>query len=123
MTQTRGSLYILTGLMLGIGIGLIYAWLIHPLGMGNSTPGSLRIQDKDRYRALTALGFVSSGDLVRAKARLELLGDSDPARSVQDQADRLSAFGETNEVTALKLLARALKGNVSGNQPEIAQSP
>ena len=123
MKQTRGSMYILTGLVLGIGIGLIYAWLIHPVDMGSSSPGNLRVGDKDQYRALTALAFVSSGDLVRAKARLELLGDSDLSRGVQEQANRLSTLGETNEVTALKLLARALKGNGTGQQPGSTRSP
>jgi hypothetical protein len=121
--QTRGSLYILTALILGIGLGLIYSWLIHPVAIGNGSPGSLRATDKDQYRVVTALAFVSNGDLVRAKARLDLLRDPDPTWSVQDQADRLSVLGETNEVTALRLLARALMQNHSSEQPEITQSP
>jgi hypothetical protein len=108
MNQRRGSLYLLTGLILGIGLGLIYAWMIHPPEMKDTMPGALASEEKDQYRALIALAFVSSGDLVRAQARLELLGDADPYTSLVDQVQRMAPNGETSEVTALRLLAEAI---------------
>jgi hypothetical protein len=111
MKQTRGSLYLLTGLLLGIALGLIYAWVIHPVAIMDTQPKSLQASYKDQYRAQIASAFVSTGDLVRARARLELLGDENPHQSVVDQAEQMAAMGETAEVTALRLLATALEQN------------
>jgi hypothetical protein len=111
MKQTRGSLYLLTGLLLGIALGLIYAWVIHPVAIIDTQPESLQAPYKDQYRAQIATAFVSTGDLVRARARLELLGDESPYQSVVDQAEHLAVMGETAEVTALRLLATALEQN------------
>jgi len=111
MRQSRGSLYLFTGLLLGIGLGLAFAWLVKPIELQDVHPNSLQTQYKDQYRELAALAFVSNGDLVRAKARLGLLGDDDPQRSVQEHLGRLAGQGETSEVTALRLLLAALEQN------------
>jgi hypothetical protein len=111
MRQTRGSLYLITGLLLGIALGLAFAWLIKPVDLQDALPNSLQAQYKDQYRELAALAFISNGDLVRAKARLALLGDENPQRSVQEQLARLAVQGETSEVTALRLLLAALEQN------------
>jgi hypothetical protein len=111
MKQTRGSLYLLTGLILGIALGLVYAWVIHPSGIVDTTPDRLQDSAKDQYRAQIAIAFVSTGDLVRARSRLELLGDEGPYQSVLEQAERMAVKGETAEVTALRLLAIALQQN------------
>jgi hypothetical protein len=111
MKQTRGSLYLLTGLILGIALGLVYAWMIHPASVANAKPDSLQAPYKDQYRTQIAKAFVSTGDLVRARARLDLLGDENPYQGLIDQAERLAVMGETAEVTALRLLATALDQN------------
>jgi hypothetical protein len=111
MKQTRGSLYLLTGLVLGIALGLIYAWIISPAAVVDTKPDSLQASSKDQYRSQIALAFVSTGDLVRASARLDLLGDENPCQSVLAQAEHLALGGETAEVTALRLLATALNQN------------
>jgi hypothetical protein len=117
MKQRRGSLYLLTGLILGLALGLIYAWLIQPQSLQVTNPGSLRSTEKDTYRALIAAAFVSNGDLVRATSRLELLGDHPPYQAVLEQAERLGANGETNEATMLRLLAAALSRYSSPTPP------
>jgi hypothetical protein len=111
MKQTRGSLYLLTGLILGIALGLVYAWMIHPVAIVDTKPHSLQASFKDQYRSQIATAFVATGDLVRARARLELLGDENPYQTVVDQAEHMAVMGETAEVTALRLLATALNQN------------
>lgn len=111
MKQRRGSLYLFTGLILGIALGLAYAWVISPARMMNTAPSNLQASAKDQFRTLVAMAFLSNGDLVRARARLELLKDADPYKSLIDQADRLSVTGMTGEATALRLLATALSQN------------
>ena len=114
MKQRRGSLYLLTGLILGIILGLVFSWIVYPANAKDSSPRSLQPAQKDQYRALIAMAFVSNGDLVRARARLNLLGDPDPYVSLLEQAKQMAAFGETSEVTSLRLLAEALAKNPIG---------
>lgn len=109
MRQQRGQWYLLTGLLLGIGLGLVIAWVFFPGEYQNFKPTSLRQEEKDEYRLLVASSFVANGDLVRAKARLELLGDPNPYESISEQASRIAASGlYPDQARALQLLAAAL---------------
>lgn len=109
MREDRGPWYILTGLLLGLVIGLGYAWLFQPLQYTETSPVSLRADFKDHYRTLIALAYASNGDLVRARARLDLLQDENVTQLLTGQAQRKLADGSPqNEARALSLLAVAL---------------
>jgi hypothetical protein len=102
----RGSWYLLTGLVFGILMGLFYAWWIRPVSYTNTSPASLRADFKDQYRALIAAAYLANGDLVRAKARLDLLKDADVYRTLAEQAQHMLAEGSSAEdARALGLLA------------------
>lgn len=119
MRENRGPWYLLTGLALGLIIGLAYAWLVRPVQYTNTAPASLRSDFKDQYRVLIASAYASNGDLVRARARLELLQDEDAAKILAEQAQRkLAQDGSTSEARALGLLAVAL-----GEAPPTAIQP
>ncbi len=116
MREKRGSWYLLTGLILGILIGLVLAWMLPPTAVSNSGPNSLRQDYKDAYRALVALAFDATGDQKRANARLELLGDEDIAGVLAAQSQRYLAEGYSyTEALALARLSAAL-----GQVPEPA---
>jgi hypothetical protein len=105
----RGHWYLLTGFVIGIVLGLVYAWLIAPQERPDTSPASLQPEFKDQFRAMIASAFVATGDLTRAEARLKYLGDSDITRVLSEQAQR--TLGEGNsplEAQALGLLAVAL---------------
>jgi hypothetical protein len=109
MNENRGSWYLLTGVLIGLAIGVVYAWLFRPVQYVNTSPASLQIEDKDKYRALIALAYEADGDLVRAKARLALLKDADVFTSLSEQAQRWLAEGSApEEARALGLLSVAL---------------
>lgn len=109
MNEERGSWYLLTGLVLGLALGLIYAWVIQPARGGNTLPSELPIPDKEHYRALVAAAYAANGDLLRAEARLEQLGDNDMYTAVAEQAQRaLSEDPSSEQARALGLLALAL---------------
>lgn len=109
MRENRGPWYLLTGLVLGGLLGLAYAWLVQPVRYTNTTPASLRSDFKDRYRALIASAYQANDNLVRAKARLELLEDLDMYRALAEQAQRtLAGGGDAQEARALGELAVAL---------------
>jgi hypothetical protein len=107
--ERRGPWYLITGIILGVALGLVYAWLVSPIAYVDTPPVSLRADYKDQYRTLIALAYASNGDLGRARARLALLGDPDPGPLVASQATRAAAQNHPlSEIQALALLAEAL---------------
>lgn len=119
MKDPRGSLYLLTGLILGLALGVGYAWLWQPVEYVDTSPASLRADFKGRYRALIAMAYAANGDLVRARARLNLLQDRDVYRTLAEQAQQTLAEGQSlDEARALGLLAVSL-----GKAPGSAGTP
>ena len=82
MREERGSWYLLTGLVIGIVLGLLYAWVVSPIEYVDTSPNTLRSDYQDTYRLNIALAYQATGDLARAQARLNLLGDEDSALAV-----------------------------------------
>jgi uncharacterized membrane-anchored protein YhcB (DUF1043 family) len=110
MNERRGSWYLLTGLVIGVVLGVLYAWFIQPAPNKDVSPAALQAESKDQYRTMIAIAFVADGDLVRARARLELLHEADLYRALAEQAQRLLAAGKSAEdARALGILANALK--------------
>jgi hypothetical protein len=121
MRDERGPWYLLTGLLIGAVFGLGYAWFYAPVLYVDASPAALSEKYKDHYRALISAAFLSNGDLTRARARLDLLDDPDPARSLAVQAQRaLAERAPEAEVNALGMLAVALAG---GELPAAVISP
>lgn len=113
MKEERGPWYLLTGLVLGFIIGIIYALRIAPVEFVDTSPGMFNAEHKAQYRALIAAAFASDGNLPRAEKRLSLLEDKDPARELTLQAQQALVDGRPeSEARALGLLAIALsEGN------------
>jgi hypothetical protein len=100
-------------LLIGLGLGLVYSWVISPLGVSNAEPTTLRADFKDQYRSLIAAAYAATGNLPRAQARLALLRDSNPVESLNGQAQRMQASSQSFERTdQLVALALALDGNI-----------
>jgi len=109
MREERGPWYLLTGLVIGIVLGLLYAWIVSPIEYVDTTPNTLRADYQDHYRLTIAIAFQSTGDLARAQARLNLLGDDDSALALAEQAQRHRGEGGTaDEAQALANLAAIL---------------
>ena len=92
-SQKRSSWYLLTGIILGLILGLAYAWLINPVIYKSGPPAALGEVDKDFYRVTIAQVFWVTGDLERASLRLVLLEDPDPVDALGAQAQRALATG------------------------------
>jgi hypothetical protein len=117
MREKKGQWYLLTGILIGFLAGLAIAWIIQPVEYTDTSPASLQPTYKDRYRVLIAKAYTASGDLVRAKARLELLGDENPLQALTEQAQRTLAEGSSpEEARSLSLLALAI-GQTPPGQP------
>jgi hypothetical protein len=102
---------ILLALVVGIGVGLVYAWMISPLRVTNADPGTLHEDFKNQYRSAIAAAYAASGNLPRALARLQLLKDPDPLEALNAQAQQVLARGESARVAdQVAALAVALEG-------------
>jgi len=116
--EDRGNLYLVTGIVIGLVLGLLFAWVIQPVEYLDTPPDSLKEIYKDQYRAVIASAYEANQDIVRAKARLELLGDEDIHRAVAEQAQVLLADGGTpQEAQALGRLAAALSKTMPISSP------
>jgi hypothetical protein len=118
--KNRGHWYLLTGLILGIILGLMFTWLIQPVEYTETEPATLRDDFKNQYRAMIALAYIGNQDIVRAKARLDLLGDDDQFKVLSEQAQMtLAENGSIEEARALGLLAVALGSELSMTTPSL----
>ena len=79
MNDERGPWYLLTGLIIGIAFGLIYAWAISPVQYVDTNPSTLRSDFQTAYINVIAAAYVSTGDQFRTQARLSLLENPDIA--------------------------------------------
>lgn len=100
---------IVLALLAGIGLGLVYAWMISPLRVTDADPSILRADFKDQYRSAIAAAYTASGNLPRAQARLKLLQDTNPIDVLNAQAQRMLAQGQAAQAAdQVAALARAL---------------
>src|SRR4030042_4793942 len=70
MSRWIGFLIAIAG---GIGLGLIYGWVINPIEYVDTSPGTLKFDYKTDYVLMVAETFRSDGDLPAAARRLALL--------------------------------------------------
>jgi hypothetical protein len=102
--------YFILALLAGFGLGLAYSWLISPVSYVDANTALLRADFKDQYRIVIAASYSTSHDLARARARLELLSDTDPIGELSAQAQRMLGAGESFEnVQPLAQLATDLQ--------------
>ena len=98
-------------LIVGFGVGLAYAWVISPVQYVDAEPIALRDDFKDHFRSAIAAAYASNEDLERARARLVLLGDTNPSQALTAQAQRMLAIGESpDSIQQVARLAAALQG-------------
>jgi len=101
--------YLLTGLILGVVLGLLFSLRISPVQYVDTAPKVLRAADKDAYRILVALSYQANGDLGRASQRLAQLRDPAPDGGLTDLAQRLVTDESKIETArAVALLASAM---------------
>lgn len=109
MNENRGSWYLLTGIIIGIGLGLLVSWIWWPTQYRDNAPASLSEEYKDRYRAMIAAAYMATGDIERARSRLILFGDADMGASLIAQAQRGLVEGcPEAEIRSLSLLGLSI---------------
>jgi hypothetical protein len=118
MNENKPPIYLVTGLIIGLGLGLLISVILFPTHSGEGSPSQLSSRDKSIYRGLAAQAFSVDSNLQRASARLALLEDEDPARELAAEAQRMLAEGKPMaEAEVLARLASALQASGSSEIP------
>jgi len=104
---------ILLALLAGLGLGLVYSWMISPLRIFDTEPVALRADFKDQFRSVIAASYAATGNLPRAQIRLALLKDIDLVEALNAQAQRTIASGQFVQADQLAALAFAIENGAS----------
>ena len=109
ITSLASTSLLLVGLLVGIGSGLYYAWIVEPVSFTQVSPGRLEESLRRDYLYLISQGFANDGNVARARQRLASLGSEDMAEMV---ADELALYVRTGrsaaDVANMAQLAAAL---------------
>ncbi|MCS7178521.1 MAG: hypothetical protein RML46_05155 [Anaerolineae bacterium] len=109
MSRLGYFLPLVLGLALGLALGLVYAWLIDPVQLYNTTPPLLRSDYRHEWIRLAALGYVADGDMDRALIRLRGLSKKDIQDALAAMIEAYAAHGQpAPTMRRLSLLARRL---------------
>ena len=110
----KAALLALVALAIGVGLGLLYSWVISPVQYTDTGPNALRADYQAAYVQLAARAFAVDGNLGRARTRLALLGWADAGQTAALLAQQLAAAGAADaEVRPVAQLADALSGRLS----------
>jgi hypothetical protein len=114
---------LLAALAVGVGLGLLYSWVISPVKIVDTAPEALHPDAQTAYVHLVARAYAADHDLGRARTRLALLGWGEPAEAVTALAQRLAAEGRPGSIVQpVALLAAALgAGPATPTPPAVAE--
>ncbi len=103
--------WVIVMLATGIGLGLLYGWVIDPVDFVDLTPETLRADFRADYILMVAEAYQSEKDLDLAARRLAIFG-SDPPAAIAAQALQFgpSAGFSPSEISALEALVQGLRG-------------
>ena len=103
------QVFLVTGLVVGLLLGLVYTWGIAPVEFVNTHPALLRTDYRWTWVRLAALSYAADGDLARARARLDMLEQEDVAGAIEDLIEEYAAAGRpADTLRSLTTLAQAL---------------
>jgi hypothetical protein len=121
VSQGKPPIYLATGLLLGLGLGVLISVVLFPTRLGEGSPSQLSVEDKRTYREMVAQAFAVDNNLERASARLALLGDEDRGQELAAEAQRMLAEGKPlADAEILARLASALQSlNAPGSPQEV----
>jgi hypothetical protein len=101
---------ILIALLLGIGLGLVYGWILNPVQFTDIQPEALRVDYRTDYVLMVAEAYRSEQNEEMAARRLAILGSQSPVilTSQAYSYAREASFPE-EDLLALQELAIALQ--------------
>ena len=117
-TKSQSNWYLLTGLIIGLLLGLVFSTLVFPAENAQALPNELNDAAKAEYRTMIATAYAANQDFDRALSRLELLKDPDPLGALTAQAQNMLANGASDHAAkALAELASQLSLHLTSPNP------
>ena len=117
-TKSKSNWYLLTGLIVGLLLGLVFSTLVFPAENAQALPNELNDVAKAEYRTMIATAYAANQDFDRALSRLELLKDPDPLAALTAQAQNMLANGDSEHAAkALAELASQLSQHLTPKIP------
>lgn len=98
-------------LIIGVGVGLLYGWVISPVEYVDTMPESLRDDYQTDYVLMIAEAYQAEKDLALAVQRLTFLGEASPKSVAQQAMDfAVKADYAPTDLGLLRDLSDALQG-------------
>lgn len=117
---SKNIIAIVTALALGVGLGLVYGWVIEPVEFTDVTPDLLREDYRVDYVLMTAEAYQNDFDSEAAARRLAVLGSNAPSSYVVSAIEYANSNSFTpKELEALQTLLTAMQTY----QPGTDQTP
>lgn len=101
---------LITGLAIGLVLGLLYGWVIRPVEYVDTTPNTLRADYRADFVLMIAEIYSGDSDLDSALSRLALLGSQPPLETVLEAIDSsIETDRPRSELEVLNQLANQLR--------------
>jgi hypothetical protein len=106
-------------ILVGVGLGVAYGWVINPPGDVNTSPETLRVDYITDYVLMVAESYEFNGDLALAISRLAVLGNPSPETSVQEAVDFALQVGYLeSDIVLIETLLNDLRDGFSPAETE-----
>ncbi len=99
---------VVLALVIGVALGLAYAWLIEPVTFSESSPAQVMKSYREAWLIMAAEAYAQDGDWERTQARVNALHDADLSQTLISVFDRYQANGPNSTARALARLADRL---------------
>src|SRR5512137_265104 len=83
-------------ILVGIGLGLLYGWVINPIEYVDTTPDTLRVDYKTDYILMVAEAYHGNNDVDLAIRRLALLGNTPSVETLSETIKFAQKTGYSN---------------------------
>lgn len=116
-------LLLLTGLVIGGGLGLYLGWVAWPTEFTDATPALLQEDTRRDYALMIAAAYAADGDLAAARQRLDSLGP-DGGQFVMDTLLEMILNGQNeNDTLQLACLVNAVGQYSPAMEPYLSRCP
>ena len=106
--------WFLVMIALGAVLGMLYGWVVRPVGGNESTPNALRYDYQADYVLMTAEIFAADSNLDQAVNNLLLLGNQPPALIAAEGLQSARALDwAQGDLDKIELLVQSLEGHTN----------
>jgi hypothetical protein len=112
---------VLIALIVGVAIGLAYAWLIDPVTYSESSPAQVMTSYREAWLIMSAEAYAQDGDWERTQARVNALRDANLPQTLTELFERYQASGPNSTARALARLADRLNVRAPAMQVYLAE--